>query len=291
MIDRPFDPEAPVLPPATPSNPGTRSAPTHRPVFPHHAEAIPPGVITSGAYDLRFAWTWADLEAVQALRYRVFHEELGEGQGMNVSSQRDEEPRDPWFHHLMIVERATDEVVGTYRMQTVEMAASRFGFYSASLFELGGVPAAVLRRGIELGRACVTPVHRNGRVLRLLWKGIARYAQWHGAQYLFGCCSLPGVDGPQASASWAALHALGALHPDVFIRPHPDARALADDGRTIPAAGEPVRLPALFDAYLELGARVCSPPAFDFEFGTTDYLILLEIEHMQERARRIFFGS
>jgi putative hemolysin len=68
-------PELPTL--AAPSS-WTPSTPR---CFPHFPDAIPPGVLDAGRYRLRFAWTRADLHAVQRLRFAVFNEELGEGPG------------------------------------------------------------------------------------------------------------------------------------------------------------------------------------------------------------------
>ncbi|MCA0375502.1 MAG: GNAT family N-acetyltransferase [Gemmatimonadetes bacterium] len=259
-------------------------------VFPHHPDAIPPGVVSAGAYDLRFAWTRADLHAVQALRYQVFHEELGEAAPSGAG--RDEDARDPWFHHLMIVHRASGTVVGTYRLQTAIMAATRFGFYSATLFELGAVPGAILGESVEVGRACVARAHRSGRVLRLLWKGLARYVQWNSKRYLFGCCSLAGCDDTVALEAWRALHARRVLHDRVLVRPRAEARALADE-RTRPlltAEALNAALPPLFDGYLSLGARVCGAPAFDREFGTTDFLVLLDVQELDAMTYQSFFG-
>lgn len=268
------------------------AGPLDHEVFPHQSDSIPPGVIQAGSYDLRFAWSRADLEAVQSLRYRVFNEELGEGFATAVSLARDEDVRDAWFHHLMIVHRISGEVVGTYRVQTVAMAAARHGFYSAEFFELGGVPGSILTNAVEIGRACVAKAHRNGRVIRLLWRGLARYLQWNQKRYLFGCCSVSGVDPQVARGTWAALCAHRALHEEVFVRPRPTTRALHDDGRAVSAAADPEAgtLPPLFQAYLDLGARVCGAPAFDREFGTTDYLVLLDTDLMDPKAHASFFG-
>ena len=41
-------------------------------VFPHHADAILPGVVDVRAYQLRFAWTRSDVQLVPALRFSVF---------------------------------------------------------------------------------------------------------------------------------------------------------------------------------------------------------------------------
>jgi hypothetical protein len=272
--------------------PAAPKSPLDDEVFPHQTDAIPPGVTVAGAYELRFAWTRRDLADVQSLRYRVFNQELGEGLATAVSLARDEDHRDPWFHHLMIIHRTSGEVVGTYRMQTVTMAASRFGFYSAEFFELGGIPSRILAHSVEIGRACVAPAHRNGRVIRLLWRGLARYLQWNGQRYLFGCCSVAGLDADLARTTWNSLSSKGALHNDVFVRPRSTTRALHDDGRTLDAEAPESShaLPPLFQAYLALGARVCGPPAFDREFGTTDYLVLLDTEAMEPTAYASFFG-
>lgn len=274
-LDSPFVPTGAVVDPT---------------VFPHHADAIPPGLVDAGAYTMRFAWSRADLTAVQGLRYRVFTEELGEGHAQ--ANQLDQDVRDPWFHHLMICERRTGEVVGTYRVQTAVMAATRHGFYSSTFFELGGIPGAILADGIEVGRACVDPAHRTGRVLRLLWRGIARYVQWNAKRYVFGCCSIPGLDQRVAQDAWRIVHARGVMHDRVLVRPRPDVRALPDDGRARPlATAEAMTAPLtpLFDGYLALGARVCGAPAVDRDFGTTDFLVLLDVESMDPRVYRSLF--
>jgi putative hemolysin len=291
MLARAFDEsQSPYLRPATPAE---AASALDADVFPHHADAIPPGIVSAGSYDLRFAWTRADLHAVQALRYRVFNEELGEGLATSAASGRDEDARDPWFHHLLIVHRASEVVVGTYRLQTAIMAATRFGFYSATLFELGAIPGSVLGESVEIGRACVDPAHRSGRVLHLLWRGLARYLSWNSKRYLFGCCSLAGVEDHVALESWRALHARGALHDRLLVKPRPAVRALADDGRTRPlidAAALTTALPPLFEGYLGLGARVCGAPAVDRDFGTTDYLVLLDVHDIAPRAYQTLFG-
>ena len=296
MLARAFD--ASTTPYLTPAGDETQTvAPREADVFPHHVDGIPPGTVETGKYVLRFAWSRHDLHAVQALRYRVFCEELGEGTpdttAPAATSAREADERDPWFHHLMICERSSGAVVGTYRLQTAVMAATRHGFYSATLFELGAMPGSVLIGAVEIGRACVDPAHRSGRVLRLLWKGIARYLQWNDKQYLFGCCSLAGVAQEPAVEAWRALHARHAMHDRILVRPRPAARALPDDGRVRPlidATALAAALPPLVEGYLALGAKVCGAPALDHAFGTTDFLVLLDIHDMDARSYASLFG-
>jgi putative hemolysin len=58
----------------------------------------------------------------------------------------------------------------------------------------------------------------------------------------------------------------------------------------VDCAGRPVALPALFETYLRYGAKVCGGPAIDREFKTIDFLVLLDINDMDERAWSMFFG-
>jgi putative hemolysin len=39
-------------------------------------------------------------------------------------------------------------------------------------------------------------------------------------------------------------------------------------------------------AYLSLGAKICSSPAIDREFGTIDFLTLLDLESLSEAVAR-----
>ncbi|TFG51286.1 MAG: GNAT family N-acetyltransferase [Gemmatimonadales bacterium] len=89
------------------------------PVFP---ELIPPGTMEAGRYQVRFARSPEDLDALQRLRFEVFNLELGEGLDSAFATGRDHDELDLSFHHLMIMSGAEQETVGTYRLQTAAMA-------------------------------------------------------------------------------------------------------------------------------------------------------------------------
>ena len=83
----------------------------------------------------------------------------------------------------------------TSRLTTAENAAH--GWYSANEFVMCDLPNEVLRRAVELGRACIHKDHRSPAVLYLLWAGIASYMATLDKRYLFGCCSLTSQDARQ----------------------------------------------------------------------------------------------
>jgi putative hemolysin len=46
----------------------------------------------------------------------------------------------------------------------------------------------------------------------------------------------------------------------------------------------------LFRGYLRLGAKVCGPPAYGRQFGTTDYFVLARTRDIVARYSRRFSG-
>ena len=48
-------------------------------------------------------------------------------------------------------------------------------------------------------------------------------------------------------------------------------------------------LPPLLGAYLRLGARVAGEPAFDEQFGVSDFLVLLDRDRLLTRYKNRYF--
>lgn len=256
--------------------------------YPPAPEALPDTEAKSGAYTLEFAQTEQELDDILRLRFEVFNLELGEGLNESYITGRDEDDLDRVFHHLLIRSSKTGEVVGTYRMQTGAMAEQHAGFYSAGEFNLEGLPQDILDQAVEIGRACVAKDHRNGRVLHLLWKGLASYLTWNDKRYLFGCCSLTSQDRALGARVHGYLQREGYLWPEGLVTPLPELACLADDADD-PSA-EDVHIPPLFQSYLNLGATVCGPPAIDTLFKTIDFLVLFDKTKLSARVYRSFFA-
>lgn len=251
--------------------------------YPSSAHALPPHRITAGRYELRFARSRAELEEVLRLRFEVFNKEMGEGLDEAWQTGLDEDALEEQFHHLIIAESSTGRPVGTYRLQTSEMAFAGAGFYSAGEFAVDRLPAEMLRDAVEVGRACVDKEHRNGRVLQLLWRGLATYLTWNRKHLLFGCCSLTGDDEAGALALHAWLQREGHLHPTWNAPPLDGLECRGG------AAASSPPLPPLFGGYLALGAKALGDPAVDRLFKTIDWLVVLDTSSIDDRIRRTFF--
>lgn len=233
-------------------------------------------------YGARLARDDADLRAAQRLRFQVFNLELHEGLVSSHLTGLDADEFDPVCDHILVYERHSGQVVGTYRMQSGLSASRNIGYYSAQEFDF--TPFEASRASIlELGRACVAAEHRNTAVLSLLWRAIIRHACDHGLRYLIGCSSISSQDEAGAMVTYMGLKGRYLATPEWRTRPMPDCRCR-------PAAAEPLAVPRLMVSYLTSGARICGEPAIDRGFGTIDFLTLMDLENVPARFARKYLA-
>jgi len=218
----------------------------------------------------------------QALRYRVFGEELG-ARLKDPHAGLDADEFDAHCHHLLVRETRTDRVVGCTRLLKGETARRIGGFYSAHEFDLGAIPA-LPGKLLEVGRTCISAECRKGAAIAVLWSGIAGYIELHDIDYLFGCASVPLGEGD--------LHAAAVMNR--LRRQAMAARALRVTPKA-PLLGADVRedvldapLPPLLKAYVRLGARACGEACRDPDFGVGDILMLLDLGDLNPIYARHF---
>ena len=189
-------------------------------------------------------------------------------------AQMDQDKFDQVCHHLLLIAKNTGETIGTYRMQTYTMAAQYLGFDAADIFDLHGIPDAVLQSSVEVGRACIAKKYRNSHTLLLLWKGLANYLLWTKQQYFFGCASLLTQSHREAACTVNYLKQNNFIHPHILVCPH--AKYLIEIPQSYPEKSN-ISIPNIFQAYLNIGAKVCSLPAIDQQFKTIDFLVISNI--------------
>lgn len=248
--------------------------------------------IVSGMLQVRLAATTEDIEAAQALRYRIFYEVMGARPlpGME-QHRRDVDRYDQVCDHLLVLDHRRgsggDAVVGTYRLIRREAAARLGAFYSAAEYDiapLNAYPGEIL----ELGRSCVDAGYRARPVMQLLWSGIAAYVYHHDIALMFGCASLPGTDADALAAPLSYLHYHHLAPPALRARALPER--FVDMRRSDPAAIDPNRtlaaLPPLIKGYLRLGGFVGDGAVIDEQFNTTDVCIVVKTDLVAEKYSR-----
>ena len=254
-----------------------------------------------GRYRLRMAQNVEDRDAACRLRFRVFNIELGEGLESSYQTGLDSDQFDLFCEHLLVEDKLSRCIVGTYRMQSGQSAARNLGYYSEQEFHLA--PYEALRSGIlELGRASIDREHRTPEVLTLLWRGIAQYATDMGLQYLIGCSSLNSQDPAEGWQMYRQLEQFRVAReyetvpterfacPSEHIGRYSQQPAQQESTDLQTQAPIPVKIPRLLKTYLAIGARIAAPPAWDREFGTIDFLTLLDLKTLSPAARNRFLA-
>lgn len=226
-------------------------------------------------YIAGFACSDRCVEEAQRLRYDVFNVELGEGLAGSALSGLDRDEFDDQMTHLVLLDVATGQIVGTYRIQTITHALAAKGIYSSQLFNLSGMEP-YFPKTLELGRACLAKDHRTLAAILTLWTGLGEYMNLYHQQYLFGCCSLTTQDPDDGWRAMKTIRARDYLHPSLHLRAHP-AHSCGPAAREFDAdLGPAIPLPKLFKTYMRLCAKVISEPAIDRDFGTVDFLVLMD---------------
>jgi len=222
----------------------------------------------------------SEVAEAQRLRYKVFAEEMGAR--LSGDGRRDRDGFDALCDHLLVRDKETGEVVGTYRILDPEMAREARGYYSGTEFDITRL-LHLAPTMVEVGRSCVHPRYRNGATIALLWAGLAKYMMKHGYQHMIGCASIGMTDGGYNAASVYARLAEKHLSP-------PEYRVFPRTPLPLGALGigtEPV-VPPLIKGYMRLGAYVCGEPAWDPDFNTADLLVLLPLSRISQHYLRHF---
>jgi len=242
-----------------------------------------PLLAETSLFRVSLAQTADHLTACQRLRYSVFNLELGEGLSTSERDGLDIDPFDSFCDHLMVTDLESGKLVGTYRLQTGEVARRNLGYYGNQIFDFS-VYEPIRRQLLELGRACVHADFRNIMVLHALWKGIAVYATRQEVRYLVGCSSVSSQDENYGMAMYEALKEKYLVVPALRTLPQPGQACHATG-----ASVQSTRPPRLFRAYLEISGRICGPPAIDREFTTIDFLTMVDLANLPDRVRTRFF--
>jgi putative hemolysin len=254
--------------------------------------AAPFPELRAGNLGVRVASELAEVDAVQALRYRVFYVEMGAR--ADEGTRRDHRDRDAYdgvADHLLVVDHAIgpgpEGVVGTYRLIRREAAAAIGRFYSADEYDISKIeefPGGLM----ELGRSCVDAGYRNRAVMQLLWRGIAAYVFHHKIDLMFGCASLPGTDIDGLASELAYLYhyhlAPAALRPRALPGRYIEMRRLGRD--EIDPRRALASLPPLIKGYLRLGGFVGDGAVIDAQFNTTDVAVVVKTDMVTDSYYR-----
>ena len=234
--------------------------------------------------EVRLAQSEDEVRASQALRYRVFYEEMGAKMSPETAfTKLDQDCYDPVCQHLLAL--ADGVVVGTYRLIDRKAAAKVGGFYSSSEFDISSL-LNFSGEILELGRSCVDARWRNRGTLQMLWQGLAAYIVENQIGLLFGCASLPGTDSVALAPQLAYLRDNHLASHDLQATPLAHRAAVSPGSVAYEPRSILQSLPPLVKGYLRAGASIGSGAVVDEEFNTTDVLVVLRTDTIAARYQR-----
>lgn len=235
-------------------------------------------------YILKTAEKLAEFYPIFKMRQQAF---LLNDETCKIPFRIDIDEHDFTYDHIMIIDKRSGRICGTYRMKT---SLSSADFYSENEFEL---KSFLKEPGIklELGRACIHPDFRNGAVIDLLWKGIAHYAHMTNARYLFGCSSVKITDPNAVGRLMSYMNVEQMTSQEYGIRPTsefsmgqlPECETDLDEAKKL--------LPPLLRSYLQAGSKVHGAPALDRDFKCIDLLTILDLRNVQGSYARRYFSK
>tara|TARA_Y100000588_G_C14228726_1_gene914285 strand:+ start:198 stop:1028 length:831 start_codon:yes stop_codon:yes gene_type:complete len=230
-----------------------------------------------------------EVDAAQALRYRVFYEEMCAIPSKEVSlSERDSDRFDKICDHLLVIDTQRTDlpggVVGTYRLLRSSVAEQHDGFYTSDEYDISPLikgPGETL----ELGRSCVEEAYRNRPTMQLLWQSIAQYIFRYDIEVMFGCASMSGTEPSKLALPLSYLYhyhlAPVELRPKALPERFVDMEILARDDVNPRKALS--MLAPLIKGYLRLGGFVGDGAVVDRQFNTTDVSIVVKTDLVTEK--------
>ncbi len=240
--------------------------------------------IETGKYILKTATKWSELKKLFFLRNEIFHDDC---------SIMDLDTFDYLCDHLAIIDKESGEICGTYRINT--------SLYSDELYSDSEFDLTDLKKNgeviLELGRACIHPAHRNGVVIDLLWKGIAKYSELTNARFILGCSSVYTTNYNEALALYIYLGKTDRLSHKYKISPKPEFSFSSiymnhcdfKNDQYCDEDGAKQIMPSLLRSYFLAGAKVYGTPAIDLDFSCSDFLTILDIKEVSSSFRRRYF--
>ena len=256
-----------------------------------------------GNLEVRLARTVSEVKRAQALRYKIFYEEKSAlPDPRTQATRRDADQFDALCDHMLVLDHDVSEyggfsrrkrpkIVGTYRLLRQDIADRNEGFYSAGEFDLQ--PLLDRKPGLnilELGRSCVLKPYRTKRTVELLWHGVWSYVLMHKCDMMIGCASFEGTNTSDLAVPLSFLHHHCAAPEEWNVKALPDLatnmNVLAKEQVNMRAAMQ--AMPPLVKGYLRIGAYIGEGAVIDYQFNTTDVLILLPVSAISDRYIRYY---
>lgn len=215
------------------------------------------------------------------LRHSVYYEEVLK---IPAESGLDFDRYDSFCDHLLVIEKNTSKLAGTYRLNI----SPGNDFYSSKEFHIHNI-LKLPGKKMELGRACVHPDYRKGKTLQMLVKGFLTYGSMADIRYLFGCSSITTENRDDFLHIWKFLitHHRLPEHMDVEpVKKQEHVLNLYKELKYYDADYKKGRhlLNPLMYLYIKYGSLVSHMPFYDEDFKCFDFFTLMDMHQTDKKV-------
>lgn len=230
-------------------------------------------------FTVRFAVTEEEKNAAYRLRY---HDMLLQFRSDALSENGlDKTPCDEYARQIVCIDNETGEIVGCYRMITTDELPCGENFVSEEEFCLDGLKATG-ESIVELSRAVVKTEYRTSPVLFLLLRFIVIYVRQCGYRFVIGDASFFGTDKDALAPALSFLADKFAIDDKLNIVSREERQATVIPPKLRNDNEIRRSLPPLIKAYTSFGARVSKTSFTDYDFGSVDVFILLDVKNCND---------
>lgn len=243
--------------------------------------------IECGDFVVKLADTKEELEKAYHLRYEQLLLYYNKD---NVNEDRVFiDQYDNLCDHLICYDVVNQEVAGTYRLVLEEHIKDIGSFVTETEYDISKLKSEKL---LELGRAVVKEEYRNGAVIKLLWRGLIKYANLNNIKYMFGTGSFQGVNILDYDHALSYIYFNHLSPQDVRVQAREDSRSnlnlIKREDLDLRKVKE--QMPALIKGYIKIGATFGEDAYIDKPFNSIDVFVLLDVEKVNPAILKRFLN-
>ena len=232
---------------------------------------------------LKLAETREEIEKARRLRYT----ELVQLHNKEIAYEDCFDDSDFVYDHLLVLEADTGEAVGTYRLGRREHLTHMKEFAIESKFDITSLKNAQGEL-LELSRMAIRADHRDGVVIKMLWKGLFEYCAHYDVKYLFGVVSLHTYD-PQGAKNFLSYvyHNYVSTKFDLFAKaPVVEMNLLPPDKVDVAQARKEMH--PILKAYMSMGCAFARNAHLDDQiFKSVDVMIVVDWQKINPRYMQL----
>ena len=238
--------------------------------------------IDTEKFIIKTAETEKELLGVFHLRHNVFFKER---KGVSFESQLSFDEYDIHADHLIIIDKNSDQVKGSYRFIPSKFKGYEH-FCNWQYFDIYDFLYQKKKESgfVEMEWSCTHKELRSSRAIHYIWLGMARYFKEVFSKYMFGQVNVLNIGSAEAACIYNTFMDAGIVDTTSPVVPTKKYTVSGMEKmilNTKPDLKSLMKISRLFKWYLKMGARVHGQPIFDPEFNSYGFFLSIDFKNIK----------